>query len=97
MKLLAAVVLSFTVMGNPTISLTPDAPIQGGNLTITYSGGTNPQTLTIEWVPTGSGPTSVTTDANGVATVKIPADAESVTVSGGGAPAAVAFIDDPST
>jgi hypothetical protein len=71
----------------PTISISPLPPTQGQPCTITYSGGTNPQTLNITWVPDGAGPGSVTTDANGKVKITIPSNAESMTVGGGGAPA----------
>lgn len=72
---------------NPTITISPRPPTQGQDVTITYSGGTNPQTLNIEWVPAGVGPATVTTDANGNVTITVPDTATSMSVSGGGATA----------
>jgi len=90
-KLLAAFVLSCALlpvegesMSQPRITLTPLPPTAGQGVTITFS-GTNPQTLDIEWVPSGAGPSDVTTDANGNVTITVPGTATSMSVSGGGA------------
>lgn len=71
----------------PTITLSPKPPTQGQPATITFTGGTNPQTLDIEWVPPGAGPATITTNDAGQATLTIPSNATAMTISGGGAQA----------
>lgn len=71
-------------MTDPEITIEPSPATQNDSVTISYT-GTNPQTLSIEWVPDGAGPATVTTDANGTVTITVPSNATAMLVTGGGA------------
>ena len=66
-------------MSDPKITLDPDPPIAGKDLTIGYT-GTLPVTLQLTWDPAGT-PTSVTlTTDSPTVTIKVPANAVALQV-----------------
>lgn len=95
MRTALAAVLALATMGamsnpspQPTITISPMPPHQGGIMEVSYDGPT-PVTLEIDWDPAGT-PTSVTIPRGKTkAKVKVPANATSVIVTDpvGGAPA----------
>ena len=64
----------------PGITISPVPPVQGQQMTVTYS-GPKPVTLDIDWRPTGLSPTTVTITNDAGTTVTVPATATSVVVS----------------
>lgn len=86
--LIAVASLSFTqggpTMGNeddnapPVITLSPIPPHQKGTMDIKFLPNS---VVLLDWHPGGGGTTSVTTDANGKASVTVPANATSVIAS----------------
>lgn len=65
-------------MTSPTITISPIPPVAGQKMEITYT-GTPGTKLSLDWDP-ASEPSSVTVDANGKASVVVPAGATSVIV-----------------
>lgn len=66
-------------MPQPTITITPDPPVAGQALTVSYS-GQKPTTLDIDFDPAGT-PATVSIDASGNGTVIVPAGTSSLVIS----------------
>lgn len=64
--------------GPPVITLTPQPPTQGGQLTISYT-GTPGTTLDLDWDPPGT-PKKAKIGPNGEVTVTVPDNADSLIV-----------------
>lgn len=61
------------------ITIDPLPPTQGQDARVSYTGDL-PATLNIEWTPSGAGPAAIRIDANGEASLLIPANAESLKI-----------------
>lgn len=63
----------------PVITINPDPPTQGQQVEISYTGAPG-TTLNIEWTPSGLSPKTVKIGPGGSATITVPDNATSITI-----------------